>query len=356
MVKPSDALMRPKKTRLKKTGIKKARLKKAPKTQARAAAGARGGKAVAFPPEESELHYARGLELLRSGAVDQALDILDKAVDLRLNYHDAQDALCRALERRARAEGRYLVSIITPTIGSHQLRRAIDSVQRQSYGKLEHIIVIDGPQGADAAKAAIPAHPRHPYHLVQLPFNTGRDGFNGHRIYGAAVFLANGRYVAFLDEDNWFEELHIALLMKEIESRGLEWSYALRNIVATDGRFLMRDNCQSLGRWGTWDEPDRHLVDMNCYMVRRDIAIALSPILHRRVPDECGPDMILCELLLERRKRFNTTGRFTVNYTVENTPISATAAFFAKGNEVMRRRYRKGFPWVREPDAPETDS
>jgi len=335
-----------------RSGLLKRLLKEVPEIRARAAA-VWGGKAAALAPDLPELHYARGLELLQSGAVDQALDSLDKAVDLRLTYHEAQTALCLALERRASAEGRYLVSIITATTGNPQLRRAIDSVQLQTYAKLEHIVVVDGPQGAKAAKAAIPAHPRHPCHLIQLPFNTGRDGFNGHRIYGAAVFLANGRYVAFLDEDNWFEPQHIALLMEQIESRGLEWSYALRNLMAGDGRFLMRDNCESLGRWPPWDEPERHLVDMNCYLLRRDIAIALSPVLYRRFPDERGPDFILCELLLERRKRFDTTGRFTVNYTVGSTPNSVPAAFFLAGNGAMRRRYPRRFPWTREPDAPE---
>src|SRR5580658_547253 len=327
-------------------------LKEVPEIRARAAA-ARRGRGAALGLHQPELHYARGLELLESGAVDQALDILDEAIDLRLTYHEAQAALCLALERRASAEGRYVVSIITPTIGGPQLRRAINGVQLQSYAKLEHIIVVDGPQGAKAAKAAIPAHPRHPCHVIQLPFNTGRDGFNGHRIYGAAVFLANGRYVAFLDEDNWFEPRHIELLMERIESRGLEWSYTLRNLVDRDGRFLMRDNCESLGRWSPWDEPARHLVDMNCYMLRRDIAIALSPVLYRRYPDESGPDFVLCELLLERRKRFDTTGRFTVNYTVGSTPNSVPAEFFVAGNAAMRRRYPKRLPWTREPDAPE---
>jgi tetratricopeptide (TPR) repeat protein len=336
------------------SGLLKRLLKEVPEIRERAAVVRRQkGVALALYYHQPELYYARGLELLESGAVDQALDILDKAIDLRLTYHDAQAALCLALERRASAEGRYPVSVITPTIGGSQLRRAINSVQSQSYAKLEHIIVVDGPHGAKAAKTAIPARPRHPCHLIQLPFNTGRDGFNGHRIYGAAVFLANGRYVAFLDEDNWFEPHHIALLMERIESKGLEWSYALRNIVDRDGRFLMRDNCESLGRWSPFDEPGKHLVDMNCYMLRRDIAIALSPVLHRRFPDERGPDFILCELLLERRKRFETTGRFTVNYTVESTPNSVNAALFLAGNDAMRRRYRRGFPWTREPDAPE---
>ena len=140
------------------SGLLKRLLKEVPEIRERAAAvRRREANPLAF--HQPELHYARGVELLESGAVDQALDILDKAIDLRLTYHEAQVVLCLALERRASAEGRYPVSIITPTIGSPQLRRAINSVQSQSYAKLEHIIVVDGPQGAKAAKAAIPLIP-----------------------------------------------------------------------------------------------------------------------------------------------------------------------------------------------------
>ena len=42
-----------------------------------------------------------------------------------------------------------------------------------------------------------------------LPFATGTDRYNGHRIYGALSFIANGDYFIFLDEDNALEPNHI---------------------------------------------------------------------------------------------------------------------------------------------------
>lgn len=106
--------------------------------------------------------------------------------------------------RRGLSTGRYEVSVITPTVGSSYLQRAIQSVQEQTYNNVRHLIVVDGSDHADAVRRLIPAHPRHPIDLLPLPFNTGGGGYNGHRIYGACFFLASSPFVAMLDEDNTF--------------------------------------------------------------------------------------------------------------------------------------------------------
>ncbi len=38
-----------------------------------------------------------------------------------------------------------VVSVVTPTTGTPELRQAIASVQAQTYKDLEHYIVVDGP-------------------------------------------------------------------------------------------------------------------------------------------------------------------------------------------------------------------
>jgi Tfp pilus assembly protein PilF len=302
-------------------------------------------RALELAPEQSDFLYALGALLLQAGAVDEAIQHLDRAIELRLVFDQAHDTLCTALQQRAKFEARYLASVITPTIGTAKLRRAIESIQAQTYLRVEHVIVIDGPAGEANARSMLPSESAHPCHVISLPFNTGAGGYICHRIYGACVYLVGGRYVVFLDEDNWFEPHHIDGLMRLVESQGLEWAYALRNIRDADGRLVGPDDCQSLGRWPVWNDPERHLVDMNCYLLRRDIAIGLSPSFYRRVHDQENPDFRLCRFLLDRAKRFDTNGDYTVNYTVGNASWSVTADYFLTGNNAMAERYRDNFPW-----------
>jgi len=301
-------------------------------------------RALDLAPNQPDSLFCYGTLLLQSGDLDGAIEHLDRAVERRLRFDKAQDALCVALERRAKYEGRFPVSVITATTGNPKLRRAIESVQAQTYPRVEHVIVIDGPSGAESVRRMLPSDPSHEIQVIPLPFNTGADGYNGHRIYAACIYLANGRYISFLDEDNWFEPHHVKSLMRLIESKGLEWAYCLRNIVDADGRFITQDNCESLGAWPIWNAPTAHLVDMNCYLIRRDIAIGASSVFHRRIYD-LSPDFDLCRFLLGAAKRFDTNGDYTVNYTVANTAYSVKSEFFTTGNRTMSERYRGRFPW-----------
>jgi hypothetical protein len=302
-------------------------------------------RALELGPNQPESLFCCGAALLHAGHIDAAIDHLDLAIEQRPLFAEAQIGLSYALEVRARYEARYLVSVITATTGRSTLKRAIDSVQAQTYPHIEHVIVIDGPGGAGGFQQMLPRDTSHDIHVISLPFNTGAGGYLGHRIYGACLYLVNGRYVAFLDEDNWFEPHHVASLMQLIESKGLEWSYSLRNIMDRDGHLITQDDCQSLGPWPTWYDASTNLVDMNCYLVRRDLAIRASPTFLGRSRDEGGVDFRLCRLLLDTAKRFDTNGDYTVNYTAGNRKVSMTGDFFLAGNKVMRERYRRRFPW-----------
>ncbi|MDR3435592.1 glycosyltransferase [Telmatospirillum sp.] len=300
---------------------------------------------VALHPENPDYRHILGLSLSQQGKIEEALDSLDAAVDLRLFFPEAHAEISALLARRAKASQRYGLTVVTPTIGTANLARALASVQAQSYPRIEHLVVVDGPQGAAAVKDALPDNPRHPVQVLPLPFNTGAGGYNGHRIYAASAFLASGRYIAFLDEDNAWEPDHASSLMDLIERSGVSWAHSLRSLVDQDGRTIGLDDCESLGRWPTWDNPNVHLVDMNCYILRRDLAMTLAPILHRRCRDQEAPDIALCRALMDQAPAFGCSGRYSVRYTVGGSEISVRAPFFEKGNAVMRERHPGRFPW-----------
>jgi hypothetical protein len=115
--------------------------------------------------------------------------------------------------------------------------------------------------------------------------------------------------------------------------------------VDREGRFITNDDCESLGQWPTWNDSNTHLIDVNCYMLRRDLAMTTSPLWYRRFRDEENPDFLLCRLLLQNHPRCATSGRYTVNYRVGMSPDSVQAGFFLHGNAVMQQRYAGPPPW-----------
>lgn len=302
-------------------------------------------RALEANPLDAELLRLHGEALARLGRTDEAIGRLVEAIDRRPVFPKAHEVLSDLLAKAADARPRFSVSVVTPAVGGPCLAQAIASVQAQDYPHLDHLVVVDGAEFADRVRACLPAAPRHPIHVMELPYNTGGEYYNGHRIYGAAPYLVGGHFVAFLDEDNWYEPHHIRSLVAEVARGGLAWAYALRRIVNAEGAFLANDDCESLGQWPAWFRPGEHHVDTNCYLLRRDVAVATSAIWHRRAGDLPSPDRALCKRLLDDWPRCGTNGRYTVNYRVEMTPRSATARFFREGNAVMQQRYGGEFPW-----------
>ena len=230
------------------------------------------------------------------------------------------------------------------------MQQAIQGVQDQDYEDLEHLIVIDGKEREDEARKILEKiNFKKISHILCLPWPTGKDRFNGHRIYGMSGYLINGDYIAYLDEDNWWESNHISLLMELIHEEKLDWAHSLRKLVSESGLYLANDDCESLGKWREYNN-NYHHVDTSCYVLRKEIAIINSPVWYRkfRDPGVMSPDMALCNILVKNNPNFQTSGAYTVNYRLGSTPGSVKLEFFQKGNTVMADRYENGFPWRRD--------
>jgi glycosyltransferase involved in cell wall biosynthesis len=233
-----------------------------------------------------------------------------------------------------------LVTIITPTTGTKHLEQCVDSVANQSYKNIQHLIVVDGKEHRKKAEQQIHSDAD----VLVLPYNTGHDQYNGHRIYGASTFLAKGAYYIFLDEDNWLEPNHVESLVNSIDNNG--WAYTLRKIVDTEGNYICNDDCESLGNWQSI--LNDYFVDVNCYMVRKDIALNFAPGWYRRArhpQEQPEVDRLLSGWLRQNNFKANCTGDYTVNYRVASRADSVTGEFFLKGNEYMKQRLNGEFPW-----------
>lgn len=234
------------------------------------------------------------------------------------------------------------VTVITPTTGSSQLYDAVKSVNKQTYRNVEHVVVIDKPEKSDLVHNSLKEFKSI---IVNVPYNTGHSGYNGHRIYGAFSYLVDGDFLIFLDEDNWLDENHIESLISTIGA-GNKWAYSLRKIVSQEGDYICNDDCESLGRWKSI--LNDNFVDVNCFMIPKQAAVAFSPYWYRRArhpQEQPEVDRILSAFMMQNIVEFNTNGLYTVNYRVASRKDSVQKEFFLQGNQIMKNKMNGEYPW-----------
>jgi hypothetical protein len=150
-------------------------------------------------------------------------------------------------------------SILRPTIGD-----AIASVFAQDFpGRVQLLIGVDAPMSdlvvVDNACRDIP-----PYHVVQVlypGYSTSRrhGGVHPEWVGGALrtiiTYLANSRYVAYLDDDNWYATNHLSSLHEALQ--GHDWAYSLRWFVhPATRRPICEDRWESIGPVPTTMDPE----------------------------------------------------------------------------------------------------
>jgi len=238
------------------------------------------------------------------------------------------------------------VTVITPTIGSADLVDAIISVKNQDYdGPIDHLVVVDGQQFAPEVERIIEKSGVNPTVLV-LPYNTGSDGWNGHRIYASIPSLVNTKYVAFLDQDNWYKPNHVSSLVEILEKNdNIELAFSLRSIYEKDKTYVTDDNCESLGLWPVWNSGNSNfLIDTNSFLFKTDfIQKTGSSWLKKYNADAYYTKFLRANFL----NKYATSGLYTSCYRLDGNKNSVKKEFFLLGNFFFSNVYKnKNFPWA----------
>ena len=237
------------------------------------------------------------------------------------------------------------VVVITPTIGGDYLKQCIDSVAKQTYSNIKHMIVVDGSEYFDKIIFDFGLTPMAlGEYLVVLPKNVGADGWYGHRIYAAMTYLVNEDYIVYLDEDNWLEPNHVEKLVETIENKSLDWSYSFRNIVDKEGNYICRDNCESLGKWtgiGNYNH-----IDTSCFCVKREVAVKVAHNWYGK----WGADRKFFLGLHDLNGKWESSSEYSMNYRLDGNLGSPKRHFFMNGNIAMQERYCNiaKFPWEKD--------
>ena len=122
------------------------------------------------------------------------------------------------------------ISILTPTWnrGIKMLSRCMACVNWQTFQDWEHVIVSDGPDEVLREYFAVKSKDEIRRHFYELEEN--------HADYGASVRklampLLNGKYIAFLDDDNVIFPEFLEEMVGALEGTGPEVGFAVCQIV-----------------------------------------------------------------------------------------------------------------------------
>jgi glycosyltransferase involved in cell wall biosynthesis len=229
------------------------------------------------------------------------------------------------------------VAVVTPTIASEHLVKCIDSVDKQTYEDIVHYIFIDGCQYEPKAREMLVGSPKT--RMIELEENVGK-GWYGHRVYAACSFLVNADVICYLDEDNFLEPNHIETVVKKLQE-GNDWVYSLRNIHDKEGKFLCEDNCESLGKWPVYFNPEVHHIDTSCFAVRRDVAVHIGHSWY----GQWGADRQFFGAIKKYFPKYSCTNQYTTNYRLDGNENSVNEEFFIEGNKINSEKYNGLFPW-----------
>jgi glycosyltransferase involved in cell wall biosynthesis len=233
-----------------------------------------------------------------------------------------------------------LVTIVTATTCSDYIRQNLNSVINQTYDNIQHLVVVDGQHHLNKLDYDIASD------VIVLPYATGTEQYNGHRIYGAATYLAKGDFIIYLDEDNWLEPNHVESLINTIGNSTNAFACSLRKITDMDGNFICNDDCESLGNWES--VINDYFIDVNCFFLPKRLALQLTPLWYRRArhpEDQPEVDRALTFVLKQNKIQCLVSGDYTVNYRAGNRADSVQAQFFLNGNKIMKEKYNGEFPW-----------
>lgn len=219
------------------------------------------------------------------------------------------------------------VTVVLPTVGRSSLRDAVRSIYAQrGIGRLNLLIGVDAPLGDPVvfddvrreAPASVAVQLLDPGYSTSVRHGGLHPARDGGVLRTVLSYLANSRYVAYLDDDNWWHEDHLATLLDAVQ--GHDWAWAGRHFVhPRTRRVVCEDAWESIGpgagcfaMQGGWVDPNGLLIDkLACEPVLRWWGIPLP-----NDPKAMSADRHVFDFL-QKQFRGRGTGRATVYYQLD---------------------------------------
>lgn len=192
---------------------------------------------------------------------------------------------CRHFGRKADLQTPFDVAVVMPTIGRESILDAVRSVYAQrDVGRIQLLIGVDVPRGDFAPlHELLDATPDHVTPCLFYPgYSTSQRHGGLHPANDGGVlrtllsYLANARFLAYLDDDNWWAPDHLSSLLRAVQGRA--WAFSLRWFVHPESlQPVCVDDWESVGPGrGIFQQKLGGWVDPNCLVIDK---LACEPVL-----------------------------------------------------------------------------
>jgi hypothetical protein len=221
------------------------------------------------------------------------------------------------------------VAVVMTTVLRSVILDAVGSIYQQTFaGRIQVLIGVDKPLGPVEPLLELLAKrpPNVSALLLTLPYSTSvRHGgvhtaFDGGALRAILTFMANSKYVAYLDDDNRWLPVHLQSLLDAVN--GKVWAYSQRMLVdQTTGLDLGVDRWDSVGVNKGRFADQGGFVDPNCLLIDK---VACAQLIGRWAETARGGHRFTADRLFFYAIRNDPHGRVdmpTVRYGVRDTNI-----------------------------------
>lgn len=182
-------------------------------------------------------------------------------------------------------ENRFDFAVVMPTTLRVTIHEALMSIFRQEFdGRVQVLIGIDVPRGsvAELEQTCMTVPERQCVFCLYPGYSSSSRHGGQHAAWdGGALrtilsYLAYSRFVAYLDDDNWWSSDHLSSMWQALSE--VEWAYSGRWFVHPHSRrVICKDEWESVGpgrgefrHFGGW-------VDPNCIAINKVVCEAVLP-------------------------------------------------------------------------------
>lgn len=232
-------------------------------------------------------------------------------------------------DRKAR-QAPFGVAVVLPSLLRPDLTRAVRSVFAQDFGdRVQILLGVDVPLGDPGQIDGLVQE--CPSHIALDVFDPGystsvrHGGVHENRVSGSLrtilTFAANSRYIAYLDDDNWWAPNHLSSLRASIDDA--DWSWSKRWFVGPgEGEPICVDEWESVGLdAGVFRETFGGFVDPSSLMIDKlRCREAVPAWANTAFSDGRGSDRLVFDVLA-KSYRPQGTGLATSYYTINPDDI-----------------------------------